>query len=191
MNKNDHSLPSTNANSLRSVAPFAKIYVLKCQKESCHSGTKIKWNYDEKLTWLLRLECTNCNDEWAVCSSCINSHVAMQSKRQISMHKNTYHNKKNDHIPKRQPKRKHMNEKIEEFLLKSNQKNKTSFDNSDEYNHTERQIEDLSFSSKECEDTNVLEKYDRSNFINNNNDNNHVLFDNDNVNGGKTTIYYL
>lgn len=101
MNEISQCTPCSCSKKLRNVAPYAKIYVLKCQNEQCHSGTTIKWHNDDKLNWLLHLECTNCNDEWSVCSTCINFQVGFRSKRQISMHKNTYHKTINGVVPKK------------------------------------------------------------------------------------------
>ena len=89
---------STSYMKLRSVAPDAKSYVLKCDKDMC-SKSKISWNRDDIHNWLLRLKCMNCKSEWSICSTCYNFQVQLRSNRQLNMHKNTYHRLKDNDIP--------------------------------------------------------------------------------------------
>jgi hypothetical protein len=179
MNEINHCTPSTCSKTLRSVASFAKIYVLKCQTERCHSGTIIKWQKDEKLNWLLHLECTNCNDEWAVCSTCINFHVGFKSKRQISMHKYTYHKTTNGIIPKSNPKRKHIKDKIAEYIL-NRQKKKTSLDDVNDVNYNDQNDNDDNIVNNNKNDCNILNNIT--------DDNNHGEFDNETEHEGKIII---
>lgn len=89
---------STSSMKLRNAAPDAKSYVLKCNKDTC-SKSKIRWHRDNIHHWLIQLQCMNCNSEWSICSACYNFQVELRSKRQINMHKNTYHKVKDNDTP--------------------------------------------------------------------------------------------
>ena len=114
----------TCAAELRKVAKLAKIYVLKCNNEECDEGIT-QWYNDQKLDWLIHLECTKCNNQWSICSSCINFQVGLTTQSKIDMHKNTYHNKLTGGNQNNYKKRKHIIEKVEEFMMKRNIKKKT------------------------------------------------------------------
>lgn len=179
MNEICHSTPCSCSKKLRNVAPYAKIYVLKCQNEQCHSGTTIKWHYDDKLNWLLHLECTNCNDKWSVCSTCINFHVGIRSKRQIGMHKNTYHKTIIGDVPKKKPKRKHIKDKIEEYISKIEKKQKLTSNKCDGLNYNETTDNDDNYNK----DNNInIDSSICDHIIDDNND---AVFNNENEHEGK------
>ena len=185
MNDNSHCTPCTCSKKLRNVAPYAKIYVLKCQNEQCHSGTTIKWHYDDKLNWLLHLECTNCNDEWSVCSTCINFQVGFKSKRQISMHKNTYHKTINGIIPKRKTKRKHITEKIDEYISSLEKKTKKNINNCDGLNDND---------ATDNDDNHTIDNdnnNDFSSFDNITDDNNDAVSNNETEHEGKHLYCFI
>ena len=117
MSKNKDITKSTCAKQLRNVAKFAKSYVLKCQNDDCEGG-KSQWYNDDKHDWLIHLKCTRCHGEWSICNSCINFQKGLTTQRKINMHKNTYHNVKLiNQITKPNNKRKHVIDKIDEFML--------------------------------------------------------------------------
>ena len=179
MNEIIHSTPCTCSKKLRNVAPYAKIYVLKYQNEQFHSGTTIRWHYDDKLNWLLHLKCTNCNDEWSVCSTCINFHVGFKSKRQINMHKNTYHKTINGVVFKIKPKRKHINEQIEEYISKIEKKQKTIKKKCDDLNDND------SIDNDDNHTTDNNNNNDYCIFDSITDDNNHAVFNNERDHEGK------
>ena len=55
------------------------------------------------------MKCSFCKDEWSICTECNNFKVPIKTKRQFSLHKNTYHKTKldksvNDQVVKRKSK---------------------------------------------------------------------------------------
>lgn len=127
---------STSSMKLRNAAPDAKIYVLKCNKDLC-AKSKIRWHRDDIHNWLLRLQCMNCHSEWSVCSTCYNFQVELRSKRQLNMHKNTYHRSKvndspnNDTIIAKTKKRKHINDQIDDYINNINKDKNKKKNNTD------------------------------------------------------------
>lgn len=91
-----------NYNKLRQLAPYAKCYVLNCNNIDCWKGIMeymTEFEVDDSIPWLLRLRCSICNDKWSICTSCKKFKVPMKTKRQLNLHKNTYHStKKNETI---------------------------------------------------------------------------------------------
>lgn len=124
MTDTDQINKSTCAAKLRKVAKLAKIYVLKCNNDECDEGMT-QWYNDNKLDWLIHLECTKCNNQWSICSTCINFQIGLTTQRKIDMHKNTYHNKLTGSNKNNNKKRKHIIEKVEEFMMKRKIKKKT------------------------------------------------------------------
>ena len=66
---------------------FSCAVIMFVQKTTKYYSTK----FESKHGWLLRLSCKVCNNEWAVCIECPKFKTMMKPKRQICMHRNTYH----------------------------------------------------------------------------------------------------
>jgi hypothetical protein len=84
-----------NNEELRNATNSINSYLLLCKDARCtkhYTKSSTIWFKDKDYDWLLRLKCTKCFQEWAVCSKCNHCTTQMASKRQINMHKNTYHN---------------------------------------------------------------------------------------------------
>lgn len=96
MNNNDISnVVYKNNTELRNTTKYINSYLLLCNDARCtkqYTKSSTIWFKDKDYDWLLRLKCTKCYQEWAVCSKCNHCTTQMITKRQINMHKNTYHN---------------------------------------------------------------------------------------------------
>jgi hypothetical protein len=83
--------------SLRKIAPKANITVLQCTNQACtdnFSKNTTTWEVDKDNDWLMRLTCSRCKSQWAICNACNKFKVMMKSKTQINMHRNTHHSSK-------------------------------------------------------------------------------------------------
>lgn len=94
-------------------------YHPKCTKQFTKSSTI--WTIDNEFDWLLRLKCKKCKMQWAVCFKCSSCKSALLTKRQISLHKNTYH-KSNDSKNPPTKRTKSVIDDIDEYLMVKKQK---------------------------------------------------------------------
>lgn len=90
--------------ALRNLVPNAKIGCLICTDLHCTNHYEVNsttFEHDvNEPDWLMHLSCTVCKNEWAVCIICNNFKVKMNTNRMISIHRSTYHGKKNNRIRK-------------------------------------------------------------------------------------------
>jgi hypothetical protein len=172
MSENRGSIKSTCETKLRNLAKFAKSYVLKCPNDNCEEG-KVQWYNDDKYDWLLRLECSKCNVKWAICKNCVNFQVGLTSKRQINMHKNTYHSLNRNNLQNiNKKKRKNVLEKIDDFISKRENRKKmkkmTTNDDDNESIFSNDTISSSSTKSLSATSTNNIENFKNNDLINEN-----------------------
>jgi hypothetical protein len=90
--------------ALRNQVPNAKIGCLICTDLHCTNHYEVNTTLFEpdetEPDWLMHLSCTVCKNEWAICSKCNNFKIKMNTNRMISIHRSTYHGKKNNRIRK-------------------------------------------------------------------------------------------
>jgi hypothetical protein len=90
--------------ALRNLAPNAKIGCLTCTDLHCTNHYEVNTTLFEpdetEPDWLMHLSCNVCRNEWAICTKCNNFKIKMNTNRMISIHRSTYHGKKNNRIRK-------------------------------------------------------------------------------------------
>lgn len=90
--------------TLRNLVPNAKFSCLICSDLQCtnhYEKNTTVFEHDKKEPdWLMHLSCKVCKNEWAICIACNNFKIKLNNNRMISIHRSTYHGKKNKRIRK-------------------------------------------------------------------------------------------
>lgn len=89
---------------LRNLVPNAKFSCLICSDLHCtnhyEENTTVFEHDKNEHDWLMHLSCKVCKNEWAICIACNNFKIKLVNNRMISIHRSTYHGKKNNRIRK-------------------------------------------------------------------------------------------
>lgn len=103
--------------SLRKKAPVAMSFVLACANSKCthnYTTNTTTWTEDPDDKWLLHLSCQKCKAEWSICCQCSNFKVIMKSRRQICVHRYSFHTEKGN------------NKRKLKLVMKDNKRKKTN-----------------------------------------------------------------
>jgi hypothetical protein len=92
----DNTMLNLDSDNLRSVRGNVRIIRFNCPYDDCGSGISNfsrSCRIDNKLNWLVTLQCHLCNRSWSLCRACRNSNV-IYSSSQLSRHERRYHSEK-------------------------------------------------------------------------------------------------
>ena len=76
--------------------PNVDLSLLICEKTVCTKNSTVMptaWCFDDQTSYLIRIQCVCCKNEWMVCKKCKLKKKLVQ-KRQINSHRWKYHERK-------------------------------------------------------------------------------------------------